>query len=61
LRPAPYIIRVIKSRRSKWAEQVACMVEMKNAYKILVRKPGGKRLEGLGIYGRIMIGWILKK
>jgi len=26
----------------KWAEDVACMGEMRNAYKILVRKPEGK-------------------
>jgi hypothetical protein len=28
----------MKSRRIGWAEQVACMGEMMNAYKILVRK-----------------------
>jgi hypothetical protein len=36
-------IRVIKSRRMEWAEHVAWMEEMRNAYKILVEKPEGKR------------------
>jgi hypothetical protein len=38
-----YIIRVIKSRRKRWAEHVALMGDMINAYKILVRKPEGTR------------------
>jgi hypothetical protein len=36
------IVRVIKSRRMRWAGHVACMGEM-NAYKILVGKPEGRR------------------
>jgi hypothetical protein len=36
-------IRVIKSRMIRWVGHVAYMVEMRNAYKILVRKPEGKR------------------
>jgi hypothetical protein len=36
-------IRVIKSRRMKWAGHVACMREMRNVYKILVDKPERKR------------------
>jgi len=39
---SPNIIRVIKSRRVRWAEQVARMREMGNVY-ILVGKPEGKR------------------
>jgi hypothetical protein len=39
LHASPNIIRVIKSRRIRWAAQVA---HMKNAYKIMVRKPEGK-------------------
>jgi len=38
------IIRVIKSRRMKWAHHVACMRKMRNVYKILIRKPEGKRM-----------------
>jgi hypothetical protein len=35
------IIRVIKSRRMRWAENVARMGEKGNAYSILVGKPEG--------------------
>jgi hypothetical protein len=31
---SPDIIRVIKSRRLRWAGHVACMGEMRNAYRI---------------------------
>jgi hypothetical protein len=36
---SPNIIGVIKSRRMRWAGQVAHMGVVKNAYKILIRKP----------------------
>jgi hypothetical protein len=36
----------MKSRRMRWAGNVACMGEMINTYKILVTKPEGKRLLG---------------
>jgi hypothetical protein len=39
---SPSIIRIIKSRRMRWARHVARMRE-KAAYKLLVRKPEGKR------------------
>jgi hypothetical protein len=39
---SPNIIRVIKSRRTRWAGHVACMGEMRNAYNILVGKPERK-------------------
>jgi hypothetical protein len=38
-----HIIRVIKSRRMKWAEHVARMGEVRNACNILVGKTEGKR------------------
>jgi hypothetical protein len=34
---------MIKSRRMRWAGHVACMREKRNAYRILVGKPEGKR------------------
>jgi hypothetical protein len=37
------IIRVIKSRWIKQVRHVACIGEMRNAYKTLVRKPEGRR------------------
>jgi hypothetical protein len=40
---SPSIIRVIKSRRMRWAGHVARMGEKRNAYRILVGKPEGKR------------------
>jgi hypothetical protein len=40
---SPNIIRMIKSRRMRWAGHVVRMGEMRNAYRILVGKPEGKR------------------
>jgi hypothetical protein len=38
--------RMIKSRRMRWAGHVARMGETRNAYRILVGKPEGKRILG---------------
>jgi hypothetical protein len=42
---SPSIItrRIIKSRRARWADHVARVGEKKNAYRLLVGKPEGKR------------------
>ena len=40
---SPNIVRVIKSRRMKWAGHVARMGEEKGAYRVLAGKPEGKR------------------
>jgi hypothetical protein len=32
-----------KSRRMRWAERVACLGDIRNAYRILVRIPERKR------------------
>jgi hypothetical protein len=40
---SPNIIRMIKSRKMRWAGHVARMGEKWNAYRILVGKPEGKR------------------
>jgi hypothetical protein len=40
---SPSIIRMIKSRRMRWAGHVARMGEKRNTYRILVGKPEGKR------------------
>jgi hypothetical protein len=37
------IIRMIQSRRMRWAGHIARMGEKENAYRILVGKPEGKR------------------
>jgi hypothetical protein len=39
----PNIIRVIKSRRMRWAGHVAYMGERRGVYRFLVGKPEGKR------------------
>jgi hypothetical protein len=40
---SPNIIRVIKSRRLRWAGHVARMGEWRGAYRALVGKPEGRR------------------
>jgi hypothetical protein len=37
------IVRVIKSRRMRWAGHVACMGEGRGVYRVLVGRPKGKR------------------
>ena len=39
---SPNIVRVIKSRRMKWAGHLARMGEGRGMYRVLVRKPEGK-------------------
>jgi hypothetical protein len=40
---SPSIIRIIKSRRMRWAGHVARMGGKRNAYRLLLGKPEGKR------------------
>ncbi|KAJ4435545.1 hypothetical protein ANN_18161 [Periplaneta americana] len=40
---SPDIIRNIKSRRLRWAGHVARMGESRNAYRVLVGRPEGKK------------------
>jgi len=40
---SPNIVQVIKSRRMRWAGQVARMWEGRGVYRVLVGKPEGKR------------------
>jgi len=44
------IVRVVKSRRMRWAEHVARMEEDRGVHRVLVGKPEGKR--SLGRPGR---------
>ena len=39
----PNIVRVIKSRRMRWARHVARMGEGRGVYRVLVGKPEGRR------------------
>jgi hypothetical protein len=43
---SPNIVRLIKSRRMRWAGYVACVGERRGVYRVLVEKPEGKRLHG---------------
>jgi hypothetical protein len=40
---SPNIVRVIKSRRMRWANHVARMEEERGVYRVLMGKPEGKR------------------
>jgi hypothetical protein len=40
------IIRMIKPRRTRWTRHVGLMGEERNAYRLLVGKPEGKRSLG---------------
>jgi hypothetical protein len=40
---SPNIVRVIKSRRMRWAEHVARMGEGRGFYRVLFGRPEGKR------------------
>jgi hypothetical protein len=39
----PYIVRVVKSRRMRWAGHVARMGDKRGVHRVLVGKPEGKR------------------
>jgi hypothetical protein len=43
---SPNIVRVIKSRRMRWAGHVTCIGEGRGVYRVLVGRPEGKRLLG---------------
>jgi transcription termination factor 2 len=43
---SPNIVRVIKSRRMRWMGHVARTGEGRGVYRVLVRRPEGKRLLG---------------
>jgi hypothetical protein len=43
----PNIIRMVKLRRKRWAGHVAGMGERRGAYRVLDRKPEGRRQLGI--------------
>ena len=58
----PNIVRVVKSRRMRWAGHVARMGENRGVQRVLVRKPEGKRpLGDQDVDGRIILKWIFRK
>jgi hypothetical protein len=58
---SPNIIRLIKSRRMRWAGHVARMGEGRGAYRILVGSSEGRRPLERPRRNRIILKWILKK
>jgi hypothetical protein len=60
---SPSIIRIIKSRRMRWAGHVAQMGEKRNAYRLLVGKPEGRRPLGRPRRRWVdyILGWILER
>ena len=56
---SPNIVRVIKSRRLRWAGHVVRMEEDRSAFKILTGKPD--LWGGLGVDGRTILEWTLKR
>jgi hypothetical protein len=58
----PNIVRVVKSRRMRWAGHMARMGEDRGVHRVLVGKPGGKRPLGRPrLDGRIILRWIFRK
>jgi hypothetical protein len=58
----PNIVRVVKSRRMKWAGHVARMGDERGVHRVLVGKPEGKRPWGdPDVDGRIILRWLFRK
>ena len=59
---SPNIVRVIKSRRMRWAGHVACMGEERGLYRFLLGKLEGRNHWGdLGVDGWIILGLISRR
>jgi hypothetical protein len=50
---SPSIIRIIRSKRMRWADHVTRMEEKRNSYRLLLGKPEGKRP-----LGRPRLRWV---
>ena len=60
--PNTCIVRVIKSRRTRWAEHVERMGDRRGVYRVLVGKPEGRNhLEDPGVDGSIILRWTFRK
>jgi len=59
---SPNIVRVIKSRRMRWAGYVASMGDRRGVYRVVVGKPEeGEHWGDPGADGRIILSWIFRK
>jgi hypothetical protein len=62
LNASPNVIRMIKSRRMKWAGHVACIEGIRNSYAFwLENMKERNHSENLGIDGKIILEYILGK
>jgi len=62
LHTLPNIVRVVKSRRMRWAGHVARMAEDRGVHRVLVGKPEGKvHWRDQDVDGRIILRWIFRK
>ena len=58
---SPNIVRVIQSRRMRWAGHVARMGEERRVHRVLVAKPEGRRPLGRPRPTWIILGWISRR
>jgi len=59
---SPNIVRLIKSRRMRWAGHVTRMDEERGMYRVLLGKTEGRNQWGdLGVDGWIILGWISRR
>jgi hypothetical protein len=59
---SPNIFRVIKSRRMRWVGHVACMVDRRGVFRVLVGNLRERaHLGDTGIDGMITLRWIFRK
>ena len=56
---SPNIVRVINSRKMRWAGHLACMREGRGMYRVLIRKPEGKRPLGRSRHRWIFGKWVV--
>ena len=62
IKSLPNIVRVLKSRRMRWAGHVARLGEGRGVHRVLVGKPEGKNHWGdPDIDGRKILIWIFRK
>ena len=58
----PNTLRMVKSRRMRWAGHVARMGEGRGVHRVLVGKPEGRSHWGdTDVNGRIILRWIFRK
>ena len=57
----PNVVRVVKSRRMRWALHVACMGERRGVHRVLVGPEGKGHWGDPDIYVRTVLRWIFRK